>query len=185
MEVLEAAKTSGSGGALSLEGKRINPVFCSMSPCSTCVLGQELIPMPPKASRDTSLVAWSPMRAQLEQKHSIHPNQRMGRMEGDDEKSPNKREFKCLSPVSSSSTTGLLVSLRQCHLRQRWPRCASSVEGEKENHKNVLSKCPTQRLAGISPSPGSSWGMFEPTCKRRVKTQCQNHQKRCQDLIQT
>lgn len=41
-----------------------------------------------------------------EQKHSTHPNQRTGRMEGDDEKSPNKKEFKCLSPVSSSSHHG-------------------------------------------------------------------------------
>lgn len=48
MEVLEAAQTRGSGGALSLERKEINSVLCSMSPYSTCVPGQELIPIPPK-----------------------------------------------------------------------------------------------------------------------------------------
>lgn len=69
MEVLEAAQISGMGGALSLEGKEINLVLCSMPPYSTCVPGQELIPIPPKGVLGHILCALQPPEG-----HSWNPS---------------------------------------------------------------------------------------------------------------
>lgn len=61
-----------------------------------------------------------------------------------------------------SKTMSLEEKMTQMCLFELW----KLRKVKKESHKNFLSNYPTQRPAGISPSPGSSWRMFEPMCKR-------------------
>lgn len=123
---------------LCLWKEKTNPVFCFMplyftwcgKGCS--LLGEELIPIPPKAIRDI----WAhPLCPWPHERHGWNPPT-FGATKGWE----GRREMMKSNLIKDNLAvyhhmsahlpiTGLLRSLRQCHLRQRWPRCASLTCG--------------------------------------------------------